>query len=480
MRNKKLIFIYCLIIFCLLPSYSTENTAVTGKFEQPRNWFKIYYDADGYHRVYALPTSQIDSVYLDYSPSQEYDRLNVNIISSVDQPFRMSINDIDNMVLGSNIPTLYIDTEPLVDEITSKIDYLTANFRFIPYDGTDTINNSVSIRGRGNSSWYFPKKSYRLKFDKKQSIGTLNKAKSFVLISNYIDDTLMRNAIAFKMAELIGMPYAPQFMPVDLIFNGKQRGSYLLVNKIGINAGSIDIDENSGVLWELDTSYDEDFKFRSSNFNLPCMIKDPDFYEICDGDSAKVNQMWTEWKADLKSALDQVYNDKWDEAFDAEQFAKYMLVYCVLQNHELYDPKSMFIYKESKQDKYKMGPVWDFDWGLGYAHDNNKKLILSGVNTYPFFKKIFSQDSFMSLFAELFNDFKTQKLPVLFDFIDQYASSIRDSALHDATIWPEQHYYSGELNERNTLRFDENVQRIKNFISKRIENMNKNQNFMLY
>ena len=43
----------------------------------------------------------------------------------------------------------------------------------------------------------------------------------------------------------------------------------MLTEKIGINGASVDIDETTGILFELDTNYDEEFKFYSKRFGLP-------------------------------------------------------------------------------------------------------------------------------------------------------------------------------------------------------------------
>lgn len=147
----------------------------------------------------------------------------------------------------------------------------------------DLPEQQVEFRGRGNSTWNMEKTPYRFKMEKKVSVCGLPKAKSFALIANYIDCTLMRNAIAFRIAQMLGLPFTNHSIPVHVYFNGIFKGAYMLTEKVGIGSGSVDIDENTGIMFELDTNYDEDFKFTyrwGDSKRLPVMVKDPDVAEI--------------------------------------------------------------------------------------------------------------------------------------------------------------------------------------------------------
>lgn len=469
--------------FILLLAGVAAASAVT-------NWFSIFYKGDGIQKIKALKTTDIDSVFFTSDPSVDPAAITTLNMQSSDGEgiFSVPLDSVISAGIRSNIPTIYITTDPYVDEVPDKENYLTAKFAYIPYDGaTDTLETTVSIRGRGNSSWTFPQKSYRLKFDKKQSIAGLEKAKSYVLITNYIDNTLLKNAVGYKIAELLELPYTNTAVPVDVVFNGKPRGNYVLTHKVGINAGSADFDETQGILWEIDTNYDEDYRFRSSRYYLPCMVKDPDFRELAETDAILVRALWAYWKADLDLAIAKVYDGQWSQVFDARQLAKYLVVNDVVANFELNHPKSMFLYKPWAGDKYYFGPVWDFDWAFAYAGnvDVNTRLIrqiatVYETDSYEFFAKIFSSDEFMSLFKEEFDNFCDNHLQTLMDFIDDYAEKVRISAYQNYEIWPEEHFYSDEADIINTAHFQENVDNLKAFILERIEKMKADPRFLLY
>lgn len=464
-------FVWILVFIYSFTLIKAENK------EADHEWIKIYYESNGLKRINAHLKSETDS--LVYRTDSVANTLRVY---TGDDLFILAVDSIESIVLGDNIPTVYIDTDPYVEEIQSKEDYLDASFRYVPYgDGTQPLEQPVKIRGRGNSSWGFPKKPYRLKFDKKQSIGQLNKAKSFVLISNYIDNTLMKNAVAFKIAELLGMPYTNIPQPVNVVFNGIQRGSYMLTNKPGINSGSVDIDETEGILWELDSYYDEEFRYRSAIYKLPCMVKDPDFHEITEDDPEKIEELWKFWQNDMDKTMQAVSQGRWSEVIDAEQFVKYILVQDIVVNRELALPKSIFVFKENMDRKYKFGPVWDFDWALNYSHGVSSNLLHTSNPTYLFFKKIFADSEFRERLQEELDCFCEENLDNLMNFIDDYAALIRDSALQDAILWPAEHFNNdAEKTERNTSRFDENISSLKDFISTRIEFIKNSPNFGLY
>lgn len=468
---RKILPLAALIVVSVL-SVSADNS-----------WFAIFYKNGDWQKVKAIKTENLDS--LTYFGAEENGfpsslRLNYN----AGEEFSLSLDSVESIEVRSNIPTLYITTDSIVEEVPDKENYLMATFRYLPYSQEeDSLVARVNIRGRGNSTWFMPKKPYRLKFDKKQEFAGLTKAKSFVLIANYLDNSLLKNAAAFKLAELVGMNYYNTAVPVDLVFNGEPRGSYMLTQKIGINAGSTDFDENSGILWEIDTYFDEPYRFRSSRFDLPCMVKDPDFLEIAEADSVTASALWAYWKADLDLALAKVYDGKWQDVIDARQFAKYILVNHLVGNFEITQAKSVYLYKTSPGEKYCFGPVWDFDWALGFtdhAYPVGCQFALRDTEGYEFLMKILPDPQFQKIFAEELDDFCTNGLDSLMQYIDDYASMIRISARMDSEIWPEDHFYEFERHDISTKHFDENVEAVKNYILTRISNIRKNSRYLLY
>ena len=84
----------------------------------------------------------------------------------------------------TDVPTVYIETENR-QAITSKEAYIKCSFIYVDGDQTKRYE-STQIRGRGNSSWWNSnKKSYRVKFEKKQRLlgDDFANARSWTLLS---------------------------------------------------------------------------------------------------------------------------------------------------------------------------------------------------------------------------------------------------------------------------------------------------------
>lgn len=60
----------------------------------------------------------------------------------------------------------------------------------------DQTGLTLKVKGRGNTTWGWPKKPMRLKFDKKTSICGFKKAKNYVLLANFLDNSLIRTSVA--------------------------------------------------------------------------------------------------------------------------------------------------------------------------------------------------------------------------------------------------------------------------------------------
>lgn len=476
-------FIAILFAFAVNAVAQDSDTRGAGR-SKSHDWLKVYTSEGDLNRINIFNTSEIDSIFFK-AISSGLNGISNNFLTVATSDGSLSgypLVSIDSVCLGGHIPTLYIETDPYVEEITDKETYLNATLRYEPYDdGTSPLEAAVSIKGRGNSSWNFLKKPYRLKFDKKQSLAGLHKAKSFVLLSNFIDNTLMRNAVAYKVAKMLGMPYTNSIVPVNVVFNGHPKGSYMLTNKVGINSGSVDIEEKDGILWELSTEFDEPYKFRSEPFNLPCMVKDPDFSELYGDNPSKLKEEWEYWQKDLNNAFKAVQEGRWQEVFDAESFVNYFLVQDIVQNTETEFPKSFYIYKENRKGKYHLGPVWDFDWALGYSQSIYRGVIFPKCGSWEFLSPIFDDPEFLRMFGEAFEDFCNEHLDELLEFIDSYAATIRDSALADAMLWPQEHMYPYyEHEERHAGRFDRNIENLKQWLLTRIDWIRTQENYSLY
>ena len=357
------------------------------------------------------------------------------------------LDAIDSCVVRHTyIPTLHFrfTDYPEATGLWDKELYLNATLDVTGYGYVDDQPGlTLSVKGRGNSTWSMPKKPIRLKFDKKTALCGFKKAKSYALLANYLDHTHLRNALSMWLAQRIGVPYANHTMPCNVIINDTPQGLFLLTEKIGINAGSVDIDEETGILVELSTEFDEPHQFRSSLYQMPVMVKDPDFDELYedDPDGLTPSQRLSLWYDDFNNAERKVASGKGFDAFDLEAFVKYIMLYNITANLELQHPKSLYIHKLALGDdnKYIFGPAWDFDVAYNMVNPAGPQYAQNSP-TLPFkgmalINKLTSTPGFLEAYRIEFENFVENIYPDMLQFIDSYAALIQPAAKLDGLRW---------------------------------------------
>lgn len=349
------------------------------------------------------------------------------------------------------IPHIYITTDGGAP-IDSKKDYVAATVRIDGSGAYDDYEGRTSVRGRGNSTWHnYPKKPYRLKLDTKASLLGLSAEKDWVLLANYLDESLMCNAVAMKAGRLLGMPFTHHMIPVDVTLNGVYIGNYMFTEHKEVETNRIDVGEG-GVLLELDTYFDEDYKFVSSRYQLPVMIQHPDLGKMPAADAtAQLNQIKNDFDILEDAIFDPAFpGNNYLDYFDAEAFINYMIVYELTLNTEINHPKSTYLYKKAGE-KYRMGPIWDFDWGFGYPFNNKHFTVYNtplfwndGSKGSVFFSRLMEDPAMKSLFKQKWNAFKADSYQKLIKYTDDYANAIRDSHARDYSVW-KQGWASGNI-----------------------------------
>ncbi|WP_455499073.1 hypothetical protein [Coprobacter sp.] len=94
-----------------------------------------------------------------------------------------SVGDDSRLYQLTQIPTVTIHTENAADIVDKNV-YLKGKVSIISENGTNIYTGDLEIRGRGNASWTFPKKPYRMKLAKKAKLlDAPAKAKNWTLIN---------------------------------------------------------------------------------------------------------------------------------------------------------------------------------------------------------------------------------------------------------------------------------------------------------
>ena len=144
----------------------------------------------------------------------------------------------------TNLPSVYVKTEnnqPVIYkdiQINGFLSVISSN------EADELVEDSMTIKGRGNSTWGMAKKPYRIKFNKKRNFLDMPaKAKKWVFLANHADKSLMRNAIALEIGSMLEFEFTPRFRFVDFYLNNSYKGNYLITDQVEVYKNRVPVEE---------------------------------------------------------------------------------------------------------------------------------------------------------------------------------------------------------------------------------------------
>ncbi len=382
----------------------------------------------------------------------------------------------------TNLPTVSIHT--LNNEIPyDKEHQIESQLMIISNDGTRLLSEPGTTRERGNGSRTFPKRPWRIKFDKKQSVlDAPAKAKKWTLLNNYSDKTLFRNLLAFELSRQMGLPYTPYGTAVDVLMNGEYKGCYQLCDQVEINTNRVNITEmtpndnqgsalTGGYLIEVDAYANQEVSWFKSGKGNPVTIKSPDEDEITANQTQYIRNFFNQMEK------------QWATYLDVNSFLRHFLVGELSGNTDTY--WSVYMYKERDEDLLHVGPVWDFD--LAFENDNrtypiNKKTKYvyqdggsCAGNMRTFVNNIVINDAAAkSKLLEIWGEARQNGLNEenLLAFIDRWAAELEQSQRLNFLRWP----VMNQKVQKNPViwgSYQAEVDNVKNFLKERLIWMDK-------
>ena len=240
-------------------------------------------------------------------------------------------------VAYTGIPVVYIET-PDGKVISNHNSWLEGATITIDGNGTnyDSLEKTtIRIKGRGNSTWIFPtaKKPYTFKFEDSTKVLGMGKNKTWALMANFRDKSLLRNWFASELERTVfarDKMWKTEFVCVDLILNGQYHGNYNVATTIKIGGKRIDIPDISdilsgelkdtnkdgvinyddgGFIVELNRFKNEPYNFTTSR-NIIFSLKDPDLDTPDDGNLDIVKYI----ASYIQSVEDVIYSDNFADA----------------------------------------------------------------------------------------------------------------------------------------------------------------------
>lgn len=277
---------------------------------------------------------------------------------------------------------------------------------------TDPLPMEISVRG--NSTATKVKKPYKLKFTEKQKPFGMPNDRTWILLANYGDWSLIRSRIAFELGRAQdGLQWTPREVFTELYLNGKYLGSYQLIQSIKIDNKRVPISKETGQVMEHDPHWvtDENEGFVGvSKMNYE--FKDPDDLKTGGGkedltperialmktkilqfESVLYTKDWSKIKEDGDGNV--TYDgkpldpkDDWMTYLDLDSAVDYILTREFTKDNDADFYRSNFFYTnnylpffngknsaykydyqtgDTSSEKFFMGPIWDFDRSAGAA-----------------------------------------------------------------------------------------------------------------
>lgn len=348
---------------------------------------------------------------------------------------------------------------------------------------------SAKIRGRGHSTWEWPKKPYKIKLEEKAPLLGMSAAKEWALIANYADESLMRNLVAFDMAKSLGsFDYTPTAVPVNVYLNGVYQGVYTLGETIEAKDARLKLDSredsaNTGYLLEIGGADESDIEGYSC-FDLPsgCAID----IAIKAPKNEKLTQENYDYIYKYMCLADEAITtlNGYETYIDVDSFIDWFILHELTYNLDSCFHRSCYITKD-RGGKLKMGPVWDFDLAFGNMYmdapdyddwatvgsSNSDSYI--GINWYNY---LLADPAFRERARARWDEIKDELLETGRGSADKWQDLIASSADMNFEIWDTLSIANGfqPISMKNINTFSEQVAYLRRFITKRYEWIDEN------
>lgn len=350
------------------------------------------------------------------------------------------------------------------------------------------------LKARGSSTFkYYKKKSYQIKFDKKQKLlEGAEKGKTWVLLAAYCDPAKMNDKIWKDVALYSGDTYAPKEECIDLYYDGEYRGTYMLSEKNQINGNRIDItdmedaydalnegygddmetakaqnkykqnyyytkgltepEKKGGFLIELNAASGDEASWFKTSVGLAYNVKSPEY--AGQETMAYISEYFEEFmqaiyatnKAGEHTGVNPTTGKHYYEYCDLDSLARMYLLNAVSGNNDGFW-RSLYFYKDVDGAMYA-GPIWDMELTLGTGWNDPIAAGQDSMATTSLGSNLMQLPSFQKKVQELYDQYFVQAQSALLGDADavsatgiasiaQRAETVRASVAMDAVIWPE-------------------------------------------
>lgn len=475
---------------------------------------KWFLDDDGVYYFFMPTTADLDNAVLYHNFASV--TINGKEVASgdtltdlaVEEDFTITADGKDYPVYimkSASIATMFITTESgSMDAVNSDPYHETAEsgqILVVDQNGEVSYDGELdSIKGRGNTTWRnIEKKPYNIKLPKKQSLLGMSASKKWCLLANGQDHSLLRNRVAYDLADEAGLDFSPESRFADVYANGEYLGSYQITEKVDLGKNNLvsitdlqgntedaldaaglesDIEtysitnSNNGLNYGYDLPVNPDDITGGYLLEYVVASEEPCNFTTTRGqvvDLKTVNSIEqvdyiASFVQDMEDALysDTGYNSKgihYSEYIDVESAAIMYLIDELSVNIDS-GISSCFFYKDSDEKgdgKLHASPIWDYDVAFGNlvtkkdgVSMNSTSDIFAGIamRYNSAYHTVIAQFAQHDDFMEIANKAWSEKIAPAFDMLngetegtgrlksfEEYANLVSESAKMNFARW---------------------------------------------
>lgn len=476
--------------------YSRENFLIKLKDKNDKNEIKLLWE-ENTAKVFLPSYIEFDEaelyskndVYIQIGNKNEYrffslDGAQNNMEVEVKVIERKDDQIIDTFLLDifrtSKVPAMFLNTKSGdMDKVDDDKDYEEMGSVYvIDADGNVNVEDNIKISGRGNTTWDSKKKPYQIDLKKKASILGMKPGARYCLLANSYDSTYMNNMVGLDIARNCGVVDTPEANWVDVYFNGKYNGLYLITESIEINTNSAEhllsiennkLNPNNTVEYKV---FEEEKK-RGVILDTPpkdvtgFYFLDRDFWTERECENRKMPPSWFETdngfgitirepKYASKEEVDYISNlinemelalmsedtvnpetgKGYSEYIDVESWARWYIVAELSRDMDKDGTNTYFKkYPDSISEKIFMGPMWDFDFVWGTDEDYRDTAEITKL-CGGWFENICDDENFNEVVCKVWNeDFYPYINFELYEKMNVWQDYIESSVNMDQNRW---------------------------------------------
>ncbi len=370
-----------------------------------------------------------------------------------------------------------------------KENAVTGSMTMLSSDGSVIYSGGLSqIRLRGNSTTYYPKKSYQIKLEKKADLLEMSqRSKTWTLLAQYADATLIRDKLCKDLAADLGIYGNPDAGWVDLYYDGAYRGTYELSEKVKVDPNVLYIPdlekeyervnenyEETGAPVDSVNKYGTELHFTDGVIDPPDItsgflleenhykgdevcwfkttrgravnVKSPE--KVSEAAMIYISELYQELEdaayaqdsAGRYTGVNPVTGKDYSEYVDVDSLARMYLIYYFSNNQDAYVQSTFyFLYA----GKLYAGPMWDSDqsFGIGWSEPTlpSDELrfdhIVGGLVNVPSFR-----EAVKSIYD---TEFRSLALTYANERLWEYADLISGTERLNHVVWPKYFTVSG-------------------------------------